>query len=154
MALEYDCSPAIRPANRGLCIVVACTDASEAEQIARQLSKPNRGRIITYRRAEDLLHNAPTGTVSLLILASTETTATLERTLKWLRNRWPRCPVTVVGDAGCGDYEIAARAGGAHYLTRPVAAEDWSAIFQHAQKVASDRAQETAQPAPLSPDGW
>jgi len=151
--LDRQYAPAIGPASGGLCIVVACTDVSEAEQIARQLSKPNRGRLITYRRAEDVLHNAPSGTVGLVILATTETTATLARTLRLLRKRWPRCPVTVVGDIGCGEYEIAARAGGAHYLTRPVSQEEWSAIFSHAQKVASGRAQATAQPAPLSPDG-
>ena len=112
-------------------MVMACTDMSEADQVGRQLLEVNSGYMVTYRRAEDLMLNAPGGTVALVILASDDEPATIGRILKWLRHRWPRCPITVVGDQGCGAHEMAARAGGASYLTRPVSAEQWTAILTH-----------------------
>ena len=134
---ERDTSfPALRPGTAGLCIVVVCTDANEAEQVGRLLSEVNTGCLVTYRRAEDLMFNAPSGRVALVILAAGDHPANLSRTLKWLRHRWPRCPITVIGDRGSGQYEMAARQGGAYYLTRPVAAAQWAAILSHALGVA------------------
>jgi len=120
-----------RPTTRGLCIVMVCTDMSEAEQVARRLLELNSGCLVTYRRAEDLLCNSPTGRVALIILATEEKPSVLTRTLKWLGHRWPGCPITVVGEAGSTDSEMAARQGGALYLTRPVAAKEWTALFAH-----------------------
>ena len=75
--------------------------------------------------------NAPTGKVALIILATADIPAVISQTLKWLRRCWPRCPVTVVGDLGGGEHEMAARKGGACYLTRPVSPEQWTAILIH-----------------------
>jgi FixJ family two-component response regulator len=135
-------APVKRPVARGLCIVMVCTDHGEAEQVARLLSEVNSGCMVTYRRAEDLVHNAPTGRVALVVLANNSVAPALGRTLRWLRHRWPRCPVAVVGDTGCGDHEMAAREGGAFFLTRPVAPEEWSSLLDHVleaprQEVAS-----------------
>ena len=124
---------AIRPASgRGVCAVMACSDMQEAVQVGRCLSELNMGCLVTYLKAEDLVLNTPAGPVALVILATDDSTAVLRRTLIWLRNRWPGCPISVVGNAGCGDYEMAARENGAMYLTRPVRDAEWSAILSHA----------------------
>lgn len=117
---------------RSLCVVMACSDMQEADQVGRQLSQQNTGCLLTYLRSEDLLLNAPAGPVALIILATGDHPATMRRILGWLRHRWPGCPITVVGDEGCGQHEMAAREGGATFLTRPVNREHWSAIVTQA----------------------
>ncbi len=114
-----------------VCILMACADASEADQVGRQLLKLNSGCLVTYRRAQDLMYNAPMGKVALVILGTNESSSTLGRILKWLRKRWPNCPLTVVGDNGGGEQELTARIGGALYLTRPVRAQQWSELLAH-----------------------
>jgi DNA-binding response OmpR family regulator len=111
---------------------MACSDMQEAGQVAGCLAELNTGCLVTYLKAEDLLLNAPGGPVALIILATDDSSRVLRRTLSWLRHRWPACPITVVGDEGCGDYEMAAREGGATFLTRPVSPEHWSAIVLQA----------------------
>jgi hypothetical protein len=88
--------------------------------------------LITYLKAEDLALNAPNGTVALVILATDDSAPVLGKTLEWLRHRWPRCPITVVGEAGCGEHELAAREGGATFLVRPVSPGQWLAVLSHA----------------------
>jgi DNA-binding response OmpR family regulator len=139
---------AIRPTSGGLCIVIACTDISEADQVGREALQSNSGVLITYRRAEDLMLNPPSGKAALVILATNDTPEMMGRTLEWLRDRWPHCPITVVGNAGADEYEITARTGGAQYLTRPVTAEEWSAVLSQAQKAASPKG--SPLPAPRS----
>lgn len=129
-------APALRPVAGRVCIVMACADTREADLVSRQLSDLKTGCLVTYRRAEDLLHNAPAGKVALIILATADTAVQLDRTLTWLRRRWPRCPITVVGDRGGESYELAARKGGAFYLTRPVTGQQWSEILRHALQTA------------------
>lgn len=124
-------SVALRPPTSCLCIVMVCTDMSEADTVSRQLSELNTGYLVTYRKMADLLASTPVGTVALVILASDEAPATLGRTLRWLRDRWPRCPVAVLGDHGGDPHEMAAREGGAFYLTRPVPPEHWGALLSH-----------------------
>ena len=123
---------ALRPTGRGLCIVMVCTDMSEADQVSRQLEQVDNACLVTYRRAEDLMLNAPCGKVALIILATADAPMRVKHTLSWLRHRWPRCPITVIGDSGSGEHEMAAREGGAFYLTRPVAPEAWEAALSHA----------------------
>jgi len=99
------------------------------------------------------MHNAPTGKVVLVILATADSSPVMSRTLGWLRRRWPRCPVTVVGSEGGGEREIAARKGGASFLARPVTTDQWSALLSHAlgeQQPA--RAQRTASEAEFGRD--
>lgn len=112
-------------------IVMVCSDLSEADQVSRQLSESNSGCLVTYQRVQDLIGNAPHGKVALIILATNDLPAVVARTLRWLRQHWPRCPLTVVGDVGCGEHEMAAREGGACYLTRPIAPEQWTALLSH-----------------------
>jgi len=111
---------------------MACSDMQEAVRVGHCLSEQNTGCLVTYLKAEDLVLNAPSGPVALVILATDDSAAVLGRTLTWLRSRWPNCPITVVGDAGSGDHEMAARQHGAMYLTRPVRDAEWSAILSHA----------------------
>jgi DNA-binding NtrC family response regulator len=110
---------------------MACGDAAEAAQVSRQLSQVNRGCLITYRRAEDLYFNSPSGKVALIILAGSDRPEALTATLRWMRHRWPHCPIAVIGDTGGGDMELAARKGGASYLARPVTPEQWAALVMH-----------------------
>ncbi len=110
---------------------MACSDMSEADQVGRLMQELNTGCLVTYRRTQDVMSNAPAGKVALIILASEDSPAALGRMLKWLRHRWPDSPVTVIGNQGAGEHEMAARAGGAFYLTRPVATQDWTAILSH-----------------------
>jgi len=121
-----------RPAARCLCIVMACADIDEADQVSRQLQQLDSGYLVTYRRAADLVRNAPAGQVALVILATKDSPKTVSRTLKWLRHRWSRCPITVVGDLGSGELELAARKEAALYLARPVGSEQWKALLTHA----------------------
>ena len=123
--------PAYRPARSRLCIVLVCTDSSEADQVGRQLLEMNTGCLVTYRRVEDLMYNAPTGKVALVILATDDEPVVFSRILKWLRRVWSSCPVTVVGDVGGGKHEMAARIGGAYYLTRPVTPQQWLDVLSH-----------------------
>lgn len=132
MSTREQRASALRPTSGRLCIVMACADMEEADLIGRRLLELNSACLVTYRRAEDLMYNVPTGRVALFILATADTPAATGRTLKWLRHRWPRSPITVVGDVGSGEQEIAAREGGAYYLTRPVSPEQWDSILTHA----------------------
>ena len=132
MRLRSQDGPATRLVEHGLCIVMVCTDSSEAEGVSRQLLKLNRGVMVTYRRAEDMIYNAPAGKVALVILATEDSATTLSRTLRWLKSHWPGSSVAIVGDVGCGEHEMTARQGGAAYLTRPVLPEQWYALVSHA----------------------
>ena len=114
-------------------MVTVCTDASEADAVGRQLSQLDHGCWVSYRRAEDMMGNPPRSGACLVVLATNEAPHALQRTLRWLRSRWPRCPVVVVGDQGCGPHERAAREGAAGYLTRPVAPEQWAALRAYAE---------------------
>ena len=148
---QRDSVPSVhRPTERCLCIIMACTDISEAEAVSRQLQELNNGCLVTYRRAEHILYSAPTGKVALIILATADSPAVVGRTLKWLRCRWPSCPITVVGDAGGGELEITARKGAACYLTRPVSPEQWRAVLAHA--LGGDRLAEEASGQELPAD--
>lgn len=124
--------PVVGPTDKRPCIVTVCSDMGEADQIGRQLLEFNSGYLVTYRRLQDFAFAAPAAKVALVILATKEDSTMLRRILKWLRHRWPRCPITVVGDAGGGKYEVTAREGGASYLTRPVEPRYWAAILAHA----------------------
>lgn len=125
--------PALRPvAVESVCVVMACSDMKEADQVGRHLSELNTGCLVTYLKAGDFMLNTPSGKVVLVILATDDSAPVLRKSLDWLRRRWPGCPITVIGDAGCGEHEMAAREGGAVFLTRPVSAEQWSAILSHA----------------------
>lgn len=117
-------------------VVMACSDMQEADQVGQCLSELKSGCLVTYLKAEDLALNAPSGTVALVILATDDSATVLGKTLDWLRHRWPRCPITVVGDGGCGEHEMAAREGGATFLTRPVSPGHWLAILSHAFSLA------------------
>ena len=70
--------------------------------------------------------------MGLVVWAGQDSPGVLRRMLKWLRRRWPQCSITVVGDKGCGEHEMAARQGAANYLTRPVARGQWAALLAHA----------------------
>ena len=112
-------------------IVMACEDLGEAAQVGKQLSQVNNGALITYRRAEDVMLNCPSGRVALIILANSDDPETIGKILSWMRHRWPRCPAVVIGETGAGDMEIVARKGGASYLTRPVSPQQWAGLVQH-----------------------
>lgn len=114
-----------------LCIVMVCDDLSEAAEVSHQLSQLNIGTLITYRRAEDAMTYSPAGKVALIILACGEKPDVVRHTLKWMRHRWPHCPLVVIGQSGGGAMEMAARTGGASYLTRPVQADQWTGLLQH-----------------------
>lgn len=123
---------ALRSPGGRMYVVMACDDMSEADQVGRQLLELNMGCLVTYQRCDDILRNAPAGQVVLAILATRDEPLQLRRTLAWLRRRWPRCPVAVVGDTGCGDHEMAARESGANFLTRPVVSQEWLSLVSHA----------------------
>lgn len=110
--------------------MMVCTDMSEAEQVRRQLLQFNNACLITYQNVGDMVCNRPSDGVALVILATDNAPQPLAKTLSWLRNVWPESSLAVIGNKGCGDYEIASRAHGAVYLTRPVSAEQWSALVK------------------------
>jgi hypothetical protein len=104
----------------------------EADQVSRQLEQVDNACLVTYRRVEDLMLNAPCGKVALIILATADAPLRVKHTLSWLRHRWPGCSITVIGDSGCGEHEMAAREGGAFYQARPVAPETWGSVLSDA----------------------
>lgn len=127
---DFDRRAALRLRAKEACIVMVCADMCQADIVGRQLSEVNSAYLVTYRRVEDLVCNAPTGRVALVILDTRGNPTDLARTLKWIGHRWPRCPVTVVGATGGGEEELAARTGGAFFLTRPVAPQQWADLFE------------------------
>jgi ABC-type sulfate/molybdate transport systems ATPase subunit len=124
--------PAMRPARSNLCIVMVCSDCDEAEEIGREFLKVKTGCLRTYRSTYDVLENPPREPVAAVILATSDDPETTGQTLQWMRHRWPRCPLTVVGDLGGEEHEMAARENSANFLTRPVASSQWRAIANHA----------------------
>lgn len=150
MSLRHEQEPTSRLAMQRACVVMTCEDLSEAEVVARTLLQLNTGMLITYRKASDLVSNAPAGRVAVVILATKDSPAVTRRTLEWLRHRWPRCPVTVVGDIGSGEHEMAAREGGASFLSRPVTCEEWTAMLSHTLVGQSKVEREPADGAHLS----
>lgn len=131
MQQRHDIGPRAGPTMTSPCIVMVCNDQSEAEQVGRLLAQHERSCLATYRRAEDLIFNSPRGRVAVVILAGDESAAQIARTLLWLRRRWPNCPAWVVGGGGDRELELAARVGGASYLVRPIAGEEWAAVIEH-----------------------
>jgi len=125
-------APASAPAMRGPYIVMVCADMSEADAVGRSLSELNTGCLVSYCRAVDVADSPPAGEVALFVLATNEGPETIRLMLEWLRRYWPRSPVAVVGDAGCGRHEMVARTGAAAYLIRPVPAHQWRALLKHA----------------------
>lgn len=119
---------------RGPCIAMSCTEECEADQVGQALLQQNTGVLITYRSAMDLIQNAPRGALAMAILAGRECPAEVRTALSWLRRRHPHCPVAVVADTGCGEEELAARLGGAIFMTRPLADEQWSALLTAAAR--------------------
>ena len=115
-----------------LFVVLACDDAGQADAVGRRLLQMNTGALVVYGRLGDLLANPPAGRIAAAIVDTHEPQASVRGALDWLRSRWPRCPVTVIGDAGGGDQEMAARQGGATFLTRPVTEEQWMSLLGHA----------------------
>ena len=114
---------------RGPCIAMSCTEESEADQVGRAILHQKTGVLITYRSATELIQNAPCGAVAMVILAGRECPTEMQDVFGWLKRRHPHCLVAVVADTGCGEEELAARIGGALFLTRPVDEEQWSALL-------------------------
>ena len=120
----------MRPVSAGtVCVVMACSDPREADEVSRQLAQVDSACLVTYFRQQDLMLNSPAGKVAMVILATEDSPAALRGMLSWLRRRLPHCPITVVGDAGAGEYEQVAREGGAIFVVRPVFQEQWAAIL-------------------------
>ena len=124
-------TPARRPGCRGQCVVVVCQTTGEADAIGDALARLNVGGLVVYRSMGDLLSAAPAGRVALSVLDLDCTREQLTQSLRWLQRRWPRRPVVVVAATGGGEHELAARQGGALFLTRPVGDEQWSALLSH-----------------------
>lgn len=115
--------------DRGPCIAMSCTEESEAYQVGQALLHQKTGVLITYRSATELIHNAPNGAIAMVILAGRECPTEMHEVFDWLKRRHPHCPTAVIADAGAGDEELAARIGGAIFMTRPMDDDQWSALL-------------------------
>lgn len=123
------------PTYEVMCVVIVDAHWQEVEQISRLLEglQTNTGSLVTYRRMIDLIHSPPPiGHVAMVVLASDDPPEVLTRALHWLRNRYLGSAMVVVGDDGCGEHELAARIGGANYLTRPIHSGQWAGLLSHA----------------------
>ena len=120
---------AVSPAGVRSCVVLITQDANETEMVGEFISKVNMCVHVTYRRLEDFMLSPPVHPVTMVIIATTSPPELTRRVLAWIRNRWRRCSVTVIGETGSGLYELQARMGGANFLTRPVADGEWAALF-------------------------
>ncbi|HUS48258.1 MAG TPA: hypothetical protein VM098_09065 [Phycisphaerae bacterium] len=117
-------------------VVMICDDPADAEGAGRSFLNVNRCVLVRYQRPECMMRSMPAGPVAAAIVDLRDPPAVIGRTVEWLRRRWPRCPIAVVGDVGGGELEMAARCGGASYLTRPVTDEQWSGLLP---RVLADR---------------
>ncbi len=112
-----------------LSIVLLTEGASEADQIARSLSKLKSGRLIRFHCARDLVANIPTARVDMVVLAADDSPACIRQVLRWTRRQWFRCLPLVVGWRGGGGMEQAARENGALFFLRPVSSDSWNAVM-------------------------
>lgn len=131
------------PTYEVMCVVIVDAHWQEVEQISRLLAglQINTGSLLTYRRIVDLINcPPPSGHVAMVVLASDDPPEVLTRALHWLRNRYLYSAMVVVGDDGCGERELAARIGGANYLTRPMHSGQWAGLLSHALSHALSRA--------------
>jgi DNA-binding response OmpR family regulator len=124
--------PAMRPGRSVGCIVMACDDRDEAQEIGREIVQVNSSCLRAYDGVLEFVEHPPREHVVAVILATRDDPETMGQTLQWTRHRWPRCPVTVVCDTGGEGHEMAARENGANFLPRPVAASQWRAVIRHA----------------------
>ncbi len=112
--------PALRPAERP-CVVLVARDDGLSEDIRRAFARQVKtGRLVTYRRAEQLLRSMPQAEVALAILAGPPEPAELARTLRRLREALPRAVLAAVGTSGAGQEERTAREGGALFFTSSI----------------------------------
>ena len=130
--------PAMRPGG-GRCTVLTVADRSEADGIRQFVDELNSACLVTYEGIRSFVMHCPESDVANVVLASGESPDAMGLVLHWLRNRWPRCAVTVVADVGGGIEERVARSGGANFLTRPVGEAQWRAVLGLRQNVAADR---------------
>ena len=127
----------VRPQTAPYCVVAVSADASLVRQISRHLTELGHGRLLAYRRVEDLLRNPPVGRVALAVLPATPSPAAARAALRWMRRVWPRCHTLVLGEQGGGAQERLAREGGATFLTSPVPPGIWSDLVTHALHLAT-----------------
>jgi hypothetical protein len=114
---------------------MVCGDQEETGRIEEEFSKVESGCLQVYTKIVDLMNNLPTGRVVSVIVATTDGPSIMGQALSWIRHRWPRCSITVIGDVGCNGLEMAARRNSANFLTRPVTTEEWTAILtQHSRQ--------------------
>ena len=128
-------SSAEPPTYEVMCVVIVDAHRQEVEQISRLLAglQMNTGSLVTYRRMMDLIHCPPPSShVAMVVLAADDPPEVLTRDLHWLRNRYLRSAMVVVDDDGGGRRELAARIGGANYLTRPIHSGQWAGLLSHA----------------------
>jgi len=123
---------AMRPTDEGACAIALCARAGEVDRLGRLITTVNNGSLISYRRWEDFICNPPRSAIGMFVVGADEAPADLLQALHWLRERYPRHLIVVVGDEGGGEQEMTARRGGASYVTRPVPAETWWQLLSHA----------------------
>ena len=125
---ERTTQPAMRSVQKRLNVALVCAGGYEVQQAAQAILQSNNGCLITFQRVTDLLHNCPVGKLGMIIVSSEGQADTLKDGLGRLRQRWPHCPLAVIGGLGYGAHELAARQHAAAYLTRPVTQAQWSAL--------------------------
>ncbi len=118
----------MRSAQDRMNVALICAGGSEVQQAAQAVLQLNNGCLVTFQRVMDLLHNCPVGRLNMIIVSSQGQAQTLEDGLSRLRQRWPHCPLAVIGGKGAGAHELVARQHAAAYLTRPVTQLQWSAL--------------------------
>lgn len=132
--------PALRLERGRALAVMVCADVREVDRVGRQLTEVNTGCLVTYRRVEDMRAYPPAGRITTVILATEDPPDRIREALRWLRRRWPRSVIAVIGRKGCGVEEMVAREGGAAYLTRPVPLGQWRAVLAHVQAAQAAQA--------------
>ena len=121
--------PAMRLAQDRINVALVCAGGSEVQQAAQAVLQLNNGCLVAFQQVMDLLHNCPVGKLNMIIFVSSQGQAeSIEDGLGRLRQRWPHCPLAVIGDLGGGAHELVARQHAAAYLTRPVTQAQWSAL--------------------------
>lgn len=122
----------LRPTERR-CVVLVARDDGLAEQVRRAFARQVKtGRLLTYRRAEQLLRSMPRAQVGLAILAGPPNPAELAATLSRLREALPKTVLAAIGTSGAGKEEQVAREGGALFFTQVIPRPHLRDMLSHA----------------------
>jgi hypothetical protein len=105
---------------------------SEVDGIGRCLTRVDAGRVFAFQQSKDVQANIPAGDVDLVVLTASRSLDAVERMLRWIRHRWPKSLILVLGEDGSDLLERKARQNGALFMPRPISDKLWKSVLDGA----------------------